>query len=242
VTAVQTNSAVPAPVYARAALRHLRRADPILTGIIKRVGPFALTIRRRRFQALARAIIFQQLAGRAAAAIYQRFVALFPGRSFPTPAQVLALSEDQMRRAGLSRQKALYLRDLAAHVENRSLSFDRFAAMSDDQVVAELTRVKGIGRWTAEMFLIFNLGRPDVLPLDDLGLRIAVRQAYKLSALPTKRELERIGERWRPYRSAATWYLWQSTRVVLPSDGARPPAAAQSQPKVGALRRRRNHR
>ncbi len=193
------------------------------------VGPYRMAIRRRRFQALARAIIFQQLAGRAAAAIYERFIALFPGRSFPTPAQVLAVSDDELRRAGLSRQKSMYLRDLAAHVANKSLNFHRFGAMSDDEIIVELTRVKGIGRWTAEMFLMFNLGRPDVLPLDDLGVRIAARQAYKLSALPTKRELEQIGERWRPYRSVATWYLWQSTRVVLPADETPPPASRRSQ-------------
>jgi DNA-3-methyladenine glycosylase II len=131
---------------------------------------------------------------------------------------VSALSDEEMRRVGLSRQKALYLRDLAAHVANKSINFHRFAAFSDDEVIAELIRVKGIGRWTAEMFLMFNLGRPDVLPLDDLGLRSAVRKAYRLSAMPTKGELAQIGERWRPYRSAASWYLWQSTRIVLPSE------------------------
>jgi DNA-3-methyladenine glycosylase II len=118
----------------------------------------------------------------------------------------------------------LYLRDLAMHVANKSLNFHRFAAMSDDEVITELIQVKGIGRWTAEMFLIFNLERPDVLPLDDLGLRSAVRKAYGLAALPTKKELEQIGDRWRPYRSAASWYLWQSTRIVLPSGGTQPKA------------------
>jgi DNA-3-methyladenine glycosylase II len=210
------------PSYAAAALRHLKRADPAMARIIRQVGPFQIRVNRRRFQALARAIIFQQLAGSAATAIYLRFVGLFPGRGFPTPAQVLAVSDDELRRAGLSRQKALYLRDLAAHVANKSLNFHRFAALSDDEVIADLTRVKGIGRWTAEMFLMFNLGRPDVLPLDDLGLRSAARQAYQLPALPSKRELEQIGEPWRPYRSVASWYLWQSTRIVLPSDAPRP--------------------
>jgi len=205
------------PAYSRAAIRHLNRADPVLARIIKQVGPFSIRASRRRFQALARAIIFQQLAGSAATAIYMRFVGLFPGRSFPTPAQVLALSDEQLRQAGLSRQKSIYLRDLATHVSNKSLNFHRFAAMSDDEIVTDLIRVKGIGRWTAEMFLMFNLGRPDVLPLDDLGLRSAARNAYGLPSLPTKRELEEIGERWRPYRTVATWYLWQSTRIVLPT-------------------------
>jgi DNA-3-methyladenine glycosylase II len=209
------------PSYALAAVRHLKRVDPVLARIIKEVGPISIRVSRRRFQALARAIIFQQLAGSAATAIYLRFVNLFPGRSFPTPAQVLALSDEQMRQAGLSRQKSLYLRDLAAHVANKSLNFHRFAAMSDEEIITELIRVKGIGRWSAEMFLMFNLGRPDVLPLDDLGLRSAARKAYGLAALPTKRELEQVGERWRPYRTVASWYLWQSTRIVLPRMGPR---------------------
>jgi len=223
----QTADGATAPAYAAAAIRHLKRTDPVLARIIGEVGPLRIRINRRRFQALARAIMFQQLAGSAAAAIYLRFVALFPGRSFPTPEQVLAASDDELRGAGLSRQKMLYLRDLATHVANKSLTFHRFAAMADDQIIAELTRVKGIGRWTAEMFLIFNLGRPDVLPLDDLGLRSAVRKAYGLASLPAKPELERIGERWRPYRSAASWYLWQSTRIILPSDGTQPKAAGR---------------
>ena len=202
------------PAYSRAAIRHLNRADPVLARIIKQVGPFSIRASRRRFQALARAIIFQQLAGSAATAIYMRFVGLFPGRSFPTPAQVLALSDEQLRQAGLSRQKSIYLRDLATHVSNKSLNFHRFAAMSDDEIVTDLIRVKGIGRWTAEMFLMFNLRRPDILPVDDLGFRSAVAKAYGLPELPTAKELRLMGERWRPYRSAAVWYFWQSTRLV----------------------------
>ena len=209
---------------ARAAVRHLKQADPVLARIIEQVGLFKIVLRPQRFQALARAIIFQQLAGSAALAIYTRFVALFPGGRFPTPSQLLALSDQALRAAGLSRQKSLYLRDLAAHLENKSLNFHRFARMSDDEIIADLTRVKGIGRWTAEMFLIFNLGRPDVLPLDDLGLRSAARQAYGLPSMPTRRELEQLAERWRPFRSAATWYLWQSTRIVLPNSAPATPA------------------
>ena len=223
----QTRITMLTPSDGAAAVRHLKRVDPVMARIIRQVGPFRIRVNRRRFQALARAIIFQQLAGSAATAIYLRFVALFPGRSFPTPAQVLAVPDDELRRAGLSRQKALYLRDLATHVANKSLNFHRFAAMSDDEVIADLTRVKGIGRWTAEMFLMFNLGRSDVLPLGDLGLRIAARQAYQLADLPSKRELEQIGECWRPFRSVASWYLWQSTRVVLPADPARLPVDAK---------------
>jgi DNA-3-methyladenine glycosylase II len=221
----QSRITTVSPAYAAAAIRHLRRVDPVMARIIKEVGPYRVRVSRRRFQALARTIMFQQLAGRAAAAIYMRFVALFPGRSFPTPEQVMACSDEDLRKAGLSRQKALYLRDLAAHVANKSLNFHRFARMSDDEIITDLTRVKGIGRWTAEIFLMFNLGRPDVLPLDDLGLRIAARNAYELASLPSKRDLEGMGERWRPYRSAASWYLWQSTRIVLPTDIPKPGAS-----------------
>jgi DNA-3-methyladenine glycosylase II len=230
--AAQSGIRTVAPPYAAAARRYLSRVDPVMARIINQAGPHRIRLSRRRFQALARAILFQQLAGQAAAAIYARFVALFPGRSFPTPAQVLACSNEDLRKAGVSRQKALYLRDLAAHIANKSLNFRRFAAMPDDEIVADLTRVKGIGRWTAEIFLMFNLGRPDVLPLDDLGLRSAARQAYRLESLPSKRELEEMGERWRPYRSAASWYLWQSTRIVLPGAAPPPPPApAAAKPK-----------
>ncbi len=213
--------------YAPAAIRHLKRSDPVMAGIIKEVGPFQIRVSRRRFQALARAIMFQQLAGSAATAIYGRVVALFPGRSFPTPAQLLARPDEDLRKAGLSRQKIVYLRDLAQHVANKSLNFHRFSRMSDDEIIADLTRVKGIGRWTAEMFLMFNLGRPDVLALDDLGLRSAARQLYGLANLPSKRELEELGERWRPFRTVASWYLWQSTRIILPAAATPPPASGK---------------
>lgn len=187
--------------------------------IIGQIGPFSMARRRERFQALVRAIMFQQLAGAAAQAIYERFVRLFPGPGFPTPAQVLKASERQLRSVGLSRQKTAYVKDLAKHVAEKRLDFRRFARLDDEAVIAELTRVKGIGRWTAEMFLMFNLGRPDVLPVDDLGFRNAVAKAYGMEHRPTPKELQLFGERWRPYRSVAVWYLWQSTRLALP-DGA----------------------
>src|SRR5277367_4381927 len=187
---------VKTPDYAAAAIRHLKRADPVLAGIIGKVGPFELKNRPERFQALVRAIIFQQLAGRAAQTIFDRFVGLFPDVRFPSPEVVIAASDEDLRRIGLSRQKAAYIKDLAGHIKGRSLSFHRFPRMDDEEIIADLVRVKGIGRWTAEMFLMFNLGRPDVLPLDDLGLRSAARQAYGLASLPSKRELEALGERW----------------------------------------------
>jgi DNA-3-methyladenine glycosylase II len=204
-----------APLWANEATDFLRGSDPVLARIIAQVGPLKMAYRRERFQALVRAIIFQQLAGRAALAIYERFVKIIGGGRFPTPAQVIAASDEDMRRAGLSRGKIAYIRDLATHARDGSLNFRRFARMDDEEIIADLVRVRGIGRWTAEMFLMFSLRRPDVLPVDDLGFRSAIAKAYRLSQLPTARELKSMGERWRPYRSAAVWYFWQSTRPVM---------------------------
>jgi DNA-3-methyladenine glycosylase II len=205
--------------YAREAMAHLRDADPVLARLIDAVGPIEIALRRERFAALGRAIIFQQLAGAAARTIHDRFVALFPGRRFPSPRQVLDASSEDLRRVGLSRQKSLYLKDLAAHVENGTLNFHHFSKMDDEEIIVDLTRVHGIGRWTAEMFLMFNLGRPDVLPVDDFGVRNAVRRVYRMRKMPDAKRLRALAERWRPYRSAASWYLWRSGDVVLP-DGA----------------------
>jgi DNA-3-methyladenine glycosylase II len=228
------------PQWASEATDFLRSCDPVLTRIIEQVGPLEMAYRRGRFPALARAIIFQQLAGRAALAIYQRFVKTIGHGRFPTPAQVIAASDEDMRRAGLSRGKMAYIRDLARHVRDGSLNFRKFSRMEDEEVIAELVRVRGIGRWTAEMFLMFNLRRPDVLPVDDLGLRSAVAKAYGLSQLPVAKELKAIGERWRPYRSAAVWYFWQSTRLVTVDAGARNVSRArQVQRKVKHGRRAR---
>lgn len=215
--------AAEAPLWVDDALRHLRAADPVLAAIIDRVGPLEIKHRPRRFQALVRAIIFQQLAGRAAQTIYGRFVTIVGGGRFPTPERVLAVSDDDLRRAGLSRGKMAYIRDLAAHVRDGALNFHRFARMDDEEIIADLVRVRGIGRWTAEMFLMFNLRRPDVLPVDDLGIRNAVAKAYRMNRPPTARELREFGERWRPYRSAASWYLWRSFDIVTP-DAAEEPA------------------
>ncbi len=230
-----------APSWAGKALELLRRSDPVLARIIAQVGPLEMAHRRERFQSLVRAIIFQQLAGRAALAIYQRFVRIIGGGRFPTPAQVLAASDEDMRRAGLSRGKMAYIRDLAGHVRDGQLNFRRFARMDDEEIIAELVRVRGIGRWTAEMFLMFNLRRPDVLPVDDLGFRNAVAKAYGLGQPPTAKELKSIGERWRPYRSAAVWYFWQSTRRITVDAPARPiPPARQIGPKLQS--RPRSHK
>lgn len=202
--------------YARKARLHLSKADPVLARIIAEVGPVGIIPRRERFQALARAIIFQQLAGAAANAIYGRFVGLFPDVGFPTPQQVLAKSVAELRSVGLSEKKALYIKDLASHIKDRKLDFHKFHRMDDDEIVAHLTQVKGIGKWTAEMFLMFNLGRPDVMPADDLGVQNAIMRHYRMRKRPNRKRLLRHAERWRPYRTAAAWYLWRSLDVVLP--------------------------
>jgi DNA-3-methyladenine glycosylase II len=210
-----------APPWTADALRVLKNADPVMARIIEQVGDLRMAHRPERFQSLVRAIIFQQLAGSAALAIYGRFVKIVGGGRFPTPAKVIVASDEDMRKAGLSRGKTLYIRDLAAHVRDGALNFHRFPRMKDEEIIAELTRVRGIGRWTAEMFLMFNLRRPDVLPVGDLGFRNALAKAYKLRKVPTPKQLRLFGERWRPYRSAAVWYLWQSTRIVTPEASSR---------------------
>ncbi len=210
--------------YARNARTHLSRADPVLARIIAEVGPLALQPRRERFQALARAIIFQQLAGAAANTIYGRFVGLFPGVEFPSPEQVLAKTDAELRSVGLSAKKALYIKDLAAHIRDGKLNFHRFYRMTDDEIVEHLTQVKGIGKWTAQMFLMFNLGRPDVMPADDLGVQNAVKRHYRMRQRPNRKRLLKHAERWRPYRTAAAWYLWRSLDIVLPDGGTKPSA------------------
>ncbi len=217
--------------YARKARTHLSKADPVLARIIAEVGALGIQPRRERFQALVRNIIFQQLAGAAANAIYGRFVGLFPGVDFPSPDQVLAKTDAQLRSVGLSEKKVLYIKDLAAHVRDGKLNFHRFHRMTDEEIVAHLTQVKGIGKWTAEIFLMFNLGRPDVMPADDLGVQNAVQRHYRMRQRPNRKRLLKHAERWRPYRTAAAWYLWRSLDIVLPDAGAKPTAKAVAKRK-----------
>jgi DNA-3-methyladenine glycosylase II len=218
--------------YATDAVAHLKRADPVLGRIIDQVGPLLISHRPERFQALARAIIFQQLAGAAATAIHDRFAKQIGGARFPTPAQVLAATDEAIRATGISRGKMAYLRDLAAHVRDGALNFRRFARMEDEKIIEDLLRVKGIGRWTAEIFLMFNLRRPDVMPGGDLGLRNALAKAYGLEKPPTPKELLEFAERWRPYRTAAAWYLWQSLRVITPEKPVAPKPARTAARRV----------
>jgi DNA-3-methyladenine glycosylase II len=196
--------------YAKAA-RLLARRDPVLAALVRKHGACGLGRRQHTdpFKALVHAIISQQLSTKAAATIAARFAALF-GDAFPTAAGVAAVSGEQLRSVGLSFQKISYLRDLCARIESGSLHLDQLGTMSDEDVIAALVAVKGIGRWTAEMFLMFRLQRPDVLPVGDLGIVKAVQRHYRLRKVPTPERLARIGESWRPYRSVACWYLWAS--------------------------------
>jgi DNA-3-methyladenine glycosylase II len=196
------------------AVAHLRAADPVMRALVDRLGPLTLEDRRRgrpedAYGTLLRAIVGQQLSTKAARSIYGRLLELFGG-STPTPDELLAADPEAIRSAGLSRLKVSYLRDLAAHVEDGRLPVDRLSEQDDATVEAELTAVKGLGRWTADMFLIFHLGRPDVLAAGDLGIRRAAAREYDLAELPDVPALERIAEPWRPHRTLGCLYLWRS--------------------------------
>lgn len=191
----------------RKAIRFLKR-DPKLAKIIERVRDYKIKKRNNHFATLVEAIISQQLASSAAEAILQRFKRLYP--KFPKPVQILNTKDSMLRSAGLSRMKIEYLKDLAKKVERRQIKIKTLSKMNDDEIISQLTQVKGIGRWTAEMFLIFSLGRQDVFPVGDLGLRKGVQMAFSLPELPKPKDVEQIGMRWKPYRSVATWYLWKS--------------------------------
>jgi DNA-3-methyladenine glycosylase II len=195
--------------YTRAR-RLLLRRDPILAALIRKHGPCGLASAQRadHFSALVRAITGQQLSTKAAATIYARLAALMPAGV--APAALSALTDDQLRGVGMSRQKIAYFRDLCDKALTGVVPLDALDAMSDDEVIAALTAVKGIGRWSAEMFLMFRLHRPDVLPVDDLGIVNAVKNVYRLRKRPNADRIRRIGEAWRPYRSVASWYLWRS--------------------------------
>jgi 3-methyladenine DNA glycosylase/8-oxoguanine DNA glycosylase len=195
----------------RAAVRHLKRVDPVLARVIEVVGPCRLESRREgtHFQALVRSIVFQQLSGKAASTILSRFNALYPD-STPTPEAVLATSDTELRAVGLSRQKIGYMRDLASKVASDALPLDAVESMDDDDLIAHLVQVKGIGRWTAQMFLMFRLDRRDVLPELDLGIQNAIKRAYRKRKRPTPKDVRKIGAKWSPHSSVASWYLWRS--------------------------------
>jgi DNA-3-methyladenine glycosylase II len=190
------------------AIEHLRRNDPILSEIIRRIGDYGIQFREPGFETLVRSIVYQQLSGRVASVIFGRLAKAAGGRL--TPENILKLRPARMRALGLSKQKTLYIRDLARHTRDGKLVFEELAALEDSLVIERLTQVKGIGVWTAHMFLIFALRRTDVLPTGDLGVRNAMKKAYAMAEPPTPAEMEALAERWRPYCSVASWYLWRS--------------------------------
>jgi len=195
----------------RKAVSHLRKADPVMAQMIAEVGPCRYQVKRSgtHFDALCRSIIYQQLSTKAAGTIHGRFLDLFPQQQ-PSPDALLALSEERLRGVGLSRQKLSYLRDLASKVHSNALPLGHLDSLRDQEIIDYLVPVKGIGVWTAQMFLMFRLGRLDVLPDLDLGIRNAIKKAYRVRGVPNAKRIARIGAPWRPYASVACWYLWRS--------------------------------
>jgi DNA-3-methyladenine glycosylase II len=190
------------------AIQHLKRRDPVLSGIIDRVGDYGIEFRDPNFETLVKSIVYQQLSGRVASVIFGRVVKAAGGKL--TPESILKLRPGRMRALGLSGQKTAYIRDLARHTRDGRVDFEKLLDLSDEAVIERLTEVKGVGVWTAHMFLIFALRRTDVLPLGDLGIRAAIRKAYGFAELPEAAEMEALAARWRPYCTVASWYLWRS--------------------------------
>ncbi len=197
------------PSRIQAARCHLRAADPVMGAMIDAVGPYTLRFERDRFGMLVRSIVSQQISTSAARAIRHRLYQL-AGPDGLTADNLLRFSPDQLRGVGLSQQKSAYVKDLALQVNNGTVDLRRIGRLTDEQIIRTLTQVKGIGRWTAQMFLIFCLGRPDVFPHDDLGVRTAIRDHYGLAELPNKVVSHEIAAPWRPYASVASWYCWRS--------------------------------
>ena len=195
----------------RKAINHLKKSDPVLRAIIERVGPCRMEFGPPEFHSLAESILYQQLNGKAAATIFARFVAL--AGDPPTPEGILKLSDAQLRSVGLSKQKSTYLKDLSEKTKAGLLDFARLGDLPDEEVIAHLTQVKGVGVWTAQMFLMFTLKRPDVLPTGDYGVRAAMKKHYKKRKMPKPDVMEKIAKPWSPYRSVACWYLWRSLDI-----------------------------
>jgi DNA-3-methyladenine glycosylase II len=208
-----TPAALTAEGYDKAR-RHLMRRDPVLGAAIKKIGACGMADRQRadHLSALVGAIVSQQLSTKAAATIFGRFVALFPDNRIPDAAAIAAHTDERLRSVGLSGQKVGYLRDLSARLMDGRLNLDELDALPDEAVIERLIAVKGFGRWTAEMLLMFRLHRPDVLPGGDLGIVVAIQRLYRLRKRPDAKRVLKIGEAWRPYRSVASWYLWQTLR------------------------------
>jgi DNA-3-methyladenine glycosylase II len=196
----------------RKAINHLKKSDPVIRAIIERVGRCRMEFGEPTFHSLAEAIVYQQLNGKAAVTIFKRFADAAGGNPV-TPEGVLRMSEQQMRAVGLSKQKSSYLRDLAEKTKAGLLEFGRLPDLPDDEVIEHLTQVKGVGVWTAHMFLMFTLRRPDVLPTGDYGVQVAIKKHYRKRKLPKPKDMEKIAKPWSPYRSIACWYLWRSLDI-----------------------------
>jgi DNA-3-methyladenine glycosylase II len=195
----------------RKATNHLKKSDPILAAIIEQVGPCRMEYSPPEFHSLAEAIVYQQLNGKAAVTIFKRFAAL-AGEPL-TPEGILKLTDTQLRSVGLSKQKSSYLKDMAGRAARGELDFSRLPEMSDDEVIKHLTQVKGVGVWTAHMFLMFTLRRPNVLPTGDYGIQMAIKKHYKKRKIPKPEVMAKIAKSWEPYRSVACWYLWRSLDI-----------------------------
>ena len=187
------------------------KKDSKFAKIIKDVGVYQVKITKNRYQSLIEAIITQQLSGSAANSITRKFRKLYNSK-FPKPIDVIETSDSHLRKTGLSRMKIMYIKELSKKIESKELNMRTISRLNDEQIIAKLTEIKGIGRWTAEMFLIFSLGRLDVLPVGDLGLRKGVQLMFSLKELPDAQQIEKLAQRWRPYRTIATWYLWKSLK------------------------------
>lgn len=192
----------------RKAILHLKKADPVLARIITDVGPYGIEYREPVFETLVRSIVYQQLSGRVAGVTYGRLAAAVGGEII-TPAGILKLRSERMRKLGLSTAKTLYIRELAKHTKKGSVVFENLPELDDNEVIEHLTQVKGIGVWTAQMFLMFALRRPDVLPTGDLGIRTAMQRAWTLENLPKPAEMEELAAHWKPWSTVACWYLWR---------------------------------
>jgi DNA-3-methyladenine glycosylase II len=195
----------------RKAVNHLKKSDPILSAIIERVGPCRMEFGPPEFHSLAEAIVYQQLNGKAAVTIFKRFAAL--AGDPVTPEGILKLTDAQLRSVGLSKQKSSYLKDMARRAARRELDFTRLPGMTDDEVIKHLTQVKGVGVWTAHMFLMFTLRRPNVLPTGDYGIQMAIKKHYQKRKMPKPEVMAKIAKSWEPYRSVACWYLWRSLDI-----------------------------
>ncbi|MBI2407286.1 MAG: DNA-3-methyladenine glycosylase 2 family protein [Gemmatimonadetes bacterium] len=204
-------------IPATKALAHLRQADPVMATVIERVGPCQARAHMdgTHFGAVLRSIVYQQLSGKAAATIHGRVLDLYGGDE-PSPRALLRTDDAVLRAAGLSGQKTRYVKDLATHATSRRFPINRLHELEDDEVIATLTQVKGVGRWTAQIFLMFRLGRPDVLPELDLGIQKGIQRAYALRRLPKPEQVLKRGRPWAPYRTIASWYLWRL--LDLPAD------------------------